>query len=226
MKTVTRSYKNALEEQLYSTNNFKENINKSSHLYERGMFISLSNYRTTAHRITTYYKDQYNSIVRCLTDAKDNISKDDIRVVKGIPSRELISKLCFNKIPIMVSGIHDYKHEDSWRQYQHQHLYLYNTHHYLPTENRPLIDKINKIDSYLMRYINCGKKWETNKDFVRINPVGVGKYSYTDNIEPTTLYAYLTNAEYGTVIHYISNNKHKPEIQYPLYTTFTTLTNL
>ena len=224
MRTITKGYTNALEEQLYSSFESIKDNNKLSHPYERGLFFSLSNYHMHYEEFEKLYKRQYKSIIKSVMGY--SLSKDDIKVVKGIPNRDIISKLCYNKIPIVVAGIHDNSVEDTYRQYQHQHLYVYNLHHYLPDNITLLEDKISQLDSYFLRYVNWNKKWKTQRDFVRITPVGYGKYLHTDIVKPTNLFDYLSDAEYGTVINYMSSNRHVPSTQYPLKTIYTTLNQL
>ncbi len=215
---------NIIERLLYTPPLIDKSSNQLSHTYERGLFISIDNYRMFAEKILGLYKRQYQSLVKTTIGTK--LSKDDIKVVKGIPNRDIISKLCYNKIPIVVAGIHDYPEEDNWKQYQHQHLFVYNLHHYLPDDVTELSNKINQLDIVFMRYIGWKNRWKTNKDFIVIEPVGNGKYLYgNDKVTPTTLYDYLMKKEFGTCINYISNNKHQKD-DYPLYTIYSTLKQL
>lgn len=217
---------NGLERQLYEEGSYNNQTYQVKHPYERGMLISISNYQMYYEEIENNYKKQYQSFFNALTGV--NISKDDIRRFKGIPARQKLLDLINLKIPIMVAGIHSYKTEEQYGYksrrndgYNHQHLFLYNIHHYLP-EDPTGIDHINsKITRNLQRYTNL-KQYKN--DIIRIGSVGTGKYLYTDQITPTTLYDYLklpeTNPQKDTLINYIANNRHKPEIQYQLHTIY------
>ena len=217
---------NGLERQLYEEGSYNNQTYQVKHPYERGMLISISNYQMYYEEIENNYKKQYQSFFNALTGV--NISKDDIRRFKGIPARQKLLDLINLKIPIMVAGIHSYKTEEQYGYksrrndgYNHQHLFLYNIHHYLP-EDPTGIDHINsKITRNLQRYTNL-KQYKN--DIIRIGSVGTGKYLYTDQIPPTTLYDYLklpeTNPQKDTLINYIANNRHKPEIQYQLHTIY------
>ena len=227
MKTLIKQEDmNALERELYDQNLFNTQPYQLQHPYERGMLISISNYKMYYDEILKNYKKQYQSLYQALTGEK--ISRYDIRDIKGIPDRQKLLDLINLKIPIVVAGIHSYKTEEQYGYksrrndgYNHQHLFLYNIHHYLP-EDPTGIDHINsKITRNLQRYTNL-KQYKN--DIIRIGSVGTGKYLYTDQITPTTLYDYLklpeTNPQKDTLINYIANNRHKPEIQYQLHTIY------
>ncbi len=215
-------YNNKLEELLYSADDISKNTINITHPYERGMLISISNYSTYWEDIRRNYKKQYQSIIKVLTGKK--ISRDDIHQTDKLPKRQTISNLIYYKLPIVVGAIHDNKQDDvyggtssRYKQYQHSHFYIYNTHHYLPDKLNELNNKLSKLKSYLLRYTNSkyGKKGT-----VHISPVGTGKYSYNDVITPTNLYEYLslpeTEPTKPSVINYIKENRHNPLVNYPL----------
>tara|TARA_B100001113_G_scaffold350841_1_gene348765 strand:+ start:840 stop:1535 length:696 start_codon:yes stop_codon:yes gene_type:complete len=227
MKTLIKQEDmNALERELYDQNLLNTQPKQLEHPYERGMLISISNFKMYYDEILKNYKKQYQSIYQAFTGEK--ISRYDIRDIKGIPDRQKLLDLINLKIPIVVAGIHSYKTEDQYGYksryndgYNHQHLFLYNVHHYLP-EDPTGIDYVNsKITRNLQRYTNL-KRYKN--DIIRIGSVGNGKYFYTDQITPITLYDYLqapkTNPTQDNLINYIANNRHKPEIQYPLHTIY------
>ena len=103
------------------------------------------------------------------------------------------------------------------KEYCHSHFYIYNAHHYLPTNPVELRDKEDRIERHLARYTNLRKRLQ---GVIRITPVGTGIHQYTDKVSPTNLYDYLlspmTNPQVDNVINYIANNRHLPSIQYPL----------
>ena len=218
--------KNALEALLYPSTPPCKSINNLTYDYDKGMHVSINNHASYWEDLVRQYKKQYQSIILALTGKK--ISRDDIKQHRGIPIRNTIMSRIYYKIPIMVAGIHDYKEQDangygSRRnyEYQHTHLFLYNIQHYLPDTPLKQADRINKIEKHLLRYTNTKKR---KKDTIRITPVGTGKYSYTDDIQPNNFYEYLhlpdTEPDKNTLINYISYNRHKPEVNYPLYCTY------
>ena len=234
--TIEKGSKNALEALLYPPR-LPRNVNidtptkskTKQHLadnYENGMLISISNNKTYWEDLIRQYRRQYQSIIFALTGKK--ISRDDITQLSRIPKRETISNLVYYKIPIVVAGIHDYHKgselsKGSFRNYdyQHTHFYVYNTHHYLPSNKKQLNAIIKKLEKTLLRYTNSKNG---ARDIVRISPVGVGKFCYTDNINPTDVYEYLTIPQHSPnkecLINYIATNRHKPEITYPLNTIY------
>ena len=124
----------------------------------------------------------------------------------------------------MICGVHNYR-KDNIRsygvEYSHQHFFLYNIHHHLPTDPIKLRSIEGKIEKHLYPYSNYKKRVQ---NIVRVTEVGVGEYQYTDKITPLTLYDYLrspiTNPDQDNIINYISNNRHLPSIQYPLTTIY------
>ena len=76
----------------------------------------------------------------------------DIKVLKGdwyearinLPTRERLLRVVADKTPIMLAGVHNYKKDDirsKGKEYCHSHFYIYNAHHYLPTNPVELRDK-------------------------------------------------------------------------------------
>ena len=216
-RTIEEKQNRIIEELLSPNKSLCTNQKLLSHPYERGMLISISNYRMNWEDITKQYKRIYQLIFFNLTNQK--ISRDHIRKVIIIPARESIQELVYRKTPIVVCGIHDYKKEDQCKQYQHSHFYVYNVHHYLPKESLALKSRLDQLWSMLSckRYTNSKYK---KKDIIRITPVGNGKYLHTENISPTSLYDYLISPsvepDKDSLINYISSNRHKPKVQYPL----------
>jgi len=229
MKTLSKTkIPNGLEQVLYQQNLQTNLPVQLKHPYERGMLISISNYRMYYDQIKNNYKKQYQSLFKGITG--NTISRDDIRVLTGIPDRKKLLNLINTKTPIVVAGIHSYKREDQYgymsgynNGYNHQHLFVYNTHHYMHNDNN-LIKSFNRnIIRKLQRYTNLKK---CKHDTIRIGSVGNGKYFYTDQITPLTLYDYLqspaTEPNTDNLINYIASNRHKPEVQYPLTTIYFT----
>ena len=211
------------------TPQFTSNYSK----YENGMLISIDNNQLYHNSIISKFEDLYQSFILGLTG-----KKIDLRGVKKIdgdwygdrvklPSRYKLLDLISNKIPVMLCGVHNYRKDDirtRGKEYCHSHFYVYNVHHYLPSNPVELADKEDKIVRHLSRYLNQRKRLQ---DMIRLTPVGHGQYQYTDQVTPTKLYDYLqspnTSPEKDNVINYIANNRHLPHIQYPL--TFIYLKN-
>ncbi len=225
---IAKDKTNALEALLYPVPTIKKTktIQPHSQSYENGMLISISNNKTYWEDLVRQYKRQYQTIIYVITGKK--ISRDDIRQTRNIPKRETISNLVYRKTPIVVAGVHDYHIGNEYgkgsyknHEYQHTHFYVYNTHHYLPSNKNELNDVIRRLERTLLRYANSKNG---SRDIVRISPVGVGKFCYTDNIQPTDLFDYLTIPEHSPnkecLINYIASNRHKPEITYPLNTIY------
>ena len=119
MKLLSKKVKdyndlNGLERLLYDTQEkqtLPDSYTYPTKKYERGMLISISNNRTYYEEIIKRYKEQYLTLLYCLT-GKNKYSKWDIKSVEGIPTQEILIKLIQRKIPIMVCGIHDYKQKE------------------------------------------------------------------------------------------------------------------
>ena len=189
------------------------------------MLISISNNQLHHNEIVKEFKELYISFLVALTGKK--ISKWDVRQMQGgwqkdrvkIPTSENLLSLVNNKTPVMLCGIHNYKKDDiksRGKEYCHSHFYVYNAHHYLPTNPAELRDIEDKIERHLTRYTNLRKRLQGT---IRITPVAYSK-KYTDKVSPLTLHDYLlspiTNPHEDNLINYIANNRHLPSIQYPL----------
>lgn len=213
---ISKWYDDNTESQQYTSNLGK---------YDKGMLISISNNQLHHNEIVKEFKELYISFLVALTGKK--ISKWDVRQMQGgwqrdrvkIPTSENLLSLVNNKTPVMLCGIHNYKKDDiksRGKEYCHSHFYVYNAHHYLPTNPAELRDIEDKIERHLQRYTNLRKRLQGT---IRITPVAYSK-KYTDKVSPLTLHDYLlspiTNPHEDNLINYIANNRHLPSIQYPL----------
>ena len=217
MKTL-----NPLEKLLYPPTIQQDKIH-IDHPYDKGMFISINNHKSTSGELFTLYTKQYQTLVYGLTGK--NISKESIKVsARRLPCRDTIMDLVNSRTLLMVAGIHDYKPLDkrgrgSRRnyEYQHTHFYVYGVHHHLPAEESVLRDKENHLARLLQRNTNT-----TNQKhrLIKVLPVGTGKYLYNDQVTPTSLYDYLQSPtrdpRKNNVINYIASNTNNPNNQYPL----------
>lgn len=219
---------NALEKYLYPSSAQQTKKPAITHLYERGMFVSINNHKTTSAELWCQYKRQYQTILYGLTGK--NISREEIKVSTGkLPSKQTIMNTAASKKLLVVAGIHDYKPQDkrgkgSRRnfEYQHTHFYVYGAHHFLPDEKTDLDQKVNHLALLLQRHTKT-----TNKKhlLVKIQPVGTGKHLFSDVVSPTTLYDYLllpqTDITRDSVINYIARNRNNPSNKYPLTYLYT-----
>ena len=194
--------------QLKDNNNFKVT-------YKNGMFITISNHKTTYETIRGAYKKQYQSLLHSLGY---KVSREDIMVKHKLPTRETIFKLIGKGIPIVVAGIHDYETEDrDYGWYQHQHLVVYNIHRHLPDPSDTLAFQtaLNRIQSNQYRYLG-GTKYKG--DGIKIKPVGI--FEHHQDQYNTDLYGYLVRSlcdpEEKSIINYIRNNRHRPDRDYNL----------
>ena len=230
-KKVKVSYVNPIEEwyERYTVDHYRSKYNIGK--YDNGMLISISNKELNYETIIGQFKDIYISILKACKGKGYRFSKWDLKRFNGywegeqivLPSKEKLLDVISKKIPIMIGGIHNYKKEDArscGKEYCHTHIYLYNIHHHLPNANgsdRSLRNIEDKIERHLQRYTNTRKRLQ---NIIRITPVGVGAYKFTDTITPTKLYEYLRspidNPDANNLMNYISNNRHLPSIQYPL----------
>ena len=222
---VKISYTNPIAE-WYNANTDKPQLVNQYDNYDKGMLISISNNQLQHNDIINDFKELYISFLVGLTGKK--ISKWDVRQIQGdwhrdrvkLPTSEILLRLVNNKTPLMLCGVHNYKKDDiksRGKEYCHSHFYVYNAHHYLPTNPAELRDIEDKIERHLQRYTNLRKRLQ---GIIRITPVGHGVHQFTDKVSPLTLYDYLqspiTNPQDNNVINYIANNRHLPEVQYPL----------
>ena len=238
MKVLTKKpitkYKNYIEE-WYENHTLIPTSKKDICKYEKGMMISISNNKCTYETLYPTFKEVYISIIKALKGKDHNISKWDVRTLKGcwekkngdrivLPSREELLRVIVNQTPIMLAGIHNYKKDDirsRGKEYCHTHFYIYNIHHHLPSNNIELRDMEDKIERHLQRYTKIPKRLQ---GIIRLTEVGIGEYKYTEKVSPTELYDYLkspiTNPHGNNLINYISKNRHSPSIQYPLTTIY------
>tara|TARA_B100001113_G_C21094240_1_gene615787 strand:- start:339 stop:1082 length:744 start_codon:yes stop_codon:yes gene_type:complete len=210
-------FKNQLEKQLYGTDNVRDTKTESlSHPYERGMMISISNYKMSFADIRKEFKAQYESVVKCITGK--SIRKGDLYEGTKI-DKDLITKTIASNMPIMVAGIHDYRNDDRYGyvNYQHTHLYLYNIHRLYPDNLSEVIDMDNKLSRYFHRYTGNKKRNTSN---IRITPVGNGVYKFTDIVKPNNICDYINSPtlspDSNNLINYIANNRHNQKVKYPL----------
>lgn len=233
-KPIKISYTNLIQEH-YDTYTPKSKPEDKLRRYEKGMLISISNNKCEYETLYHSFKETYISIIKALKGKDYEISKWDVRQLRGdmdrksedrilLPSREDTLRIIANQTPIMIAGIHNYRKEDirsRGKEYCHSHFYIYNIHHHLPTDAKPLRDMEDKIERHIQRYTNIRKRLQ---GIIRLTEVGVGAYKYTEKVSPLQLYDYLkspiTNPSASNLINYISNNRHLPSIQYPLSTIY------
>ena len=107
MKTLRKKLKNSndlngLERLLYAEDqkqSLPESITFTTKGYERGMMISISNNKTHYEEIIKRYKDQYLTLLYCLT-GENRHTKYDVKSSTGIPDQETLIRLIHRKIPI------------------------------------------------------------------------------------------------------------------------------
>lgn len=192
--------------------------------YEKGMFISINNYKQTWEQLVRQFRDQYVSIVKSITGS--SIPRSQVMLSERRQPNSLLDTVARNKI-VVVACIHDYpvydllgKGSSSLQEYKHTHFYVYGAHHYLPSALglEYMKDQEEKLKRYLAcRYTNRKKKQLWRDNVVSVKAVGLGEYLYRDKVSPSTLNYYLADKHSDSVINYMRNNKHRPEIQYPLY---------
>ena len=209
---------------------YEENTTQSSKKiegYENGMFISINNKECYFSDLVKDFKELYISLIVAITGHK--VRKTDIKQLHGdwkgdrikLPTRQNLFSLLNTKTPILIGAVHNYEkdnHRSKGKEYCHTHFYIYNTHHYLPSNPIELRDRLDKIERHLSRYI----KSPTHKKFQGIIEIEPAK----DKVSPTQLYEYLqspiTNPQELNLINYMANNRHLPSIQYPLTTIYST----
>ena len=196
------------------------------HPYERGMLISINNYKTHTEKLYQSLKKNYQTIEYGLT--KKNYSRDDLKIrYKQSPNpKKLMDEVVVKKRILMVAGVHNYDKYNYKTQsgskihygYQHLHLYLYGIHHLLPTDTKSLENKIKHLKILLMRHNQVYKK---NKETsIDIRRVGTGENLYNDVVSPTSLHQYInlpkTNPEKKCCINYIADTRQYDNQNYPL----------
>ena len=156
---VKISYTNYIE-QWYKENTKPPQLAKDYGRFDKGMMISISNNQLYHNDIIDTFKKAYISLLVALTDKK--FSKYDVKLINGewhsdrvkLPSREKLLDLISNKIPVMLCGIHNYRKDDirtRGKEYCHSHFYVYNAHHYLPSNPADLADKEDKIQRHFFK---------------------------------------------------------------------------
>ena len=223
---MTVPSRNALEQQLYSSSidDLKRecSLTNIEYNYEKGMFFSLNNYQQTWEQLASQFAGQYQSIVKSITGK--TVHPGFIRQSVGRIPSNLLDIIASRKL-FLVACIHDYHPNDRLgrgrstnQDYKHTHFYVYGAHHYLPSSLGMdyLKDQEEKLKRYIgFRYLNRKKKSLWRDNAVSVGAVGVGKYRYTDKVSPTRLRQYLNDG--SGVINYMRGNRHRPEVQYPLY---------
>lgn len=233
-KPIKVTYKNPIH-QHYDTYTRHQHTQLNSIKYEKGMLISITNHKCHYESLYNTFKETYISIIKAIKGKDYEISKWDVRQLRGdmgrksedrilLPSREDTLRIVANETPIMIAGIHNYRREDirsRGKEYCHSHFYIYNIHQHLPTDKIQLRDMEDKIERHIQRYTNVRKR---TQGVIKLTEVGVGEYKYTEKVSPLLLYDYLkspiTNPSANNVINYIANNRHLPSIQYPLSTIY------
>ena len=222
-------YKNALEEQLYRKS--IQDIRKECRYYnqpygyKKGMFLSINNYRQTHEELYGEFRNVYTSITRSICDRY--IHRSSVCMTDRRPPNHLLDIINAKKL-LVVACIHDYspsnssgKGRTSNQEYKHTHFYVYGAHHYLKESDglEYLKDQEDKLKRHLYRYTKLPKKaWnKSSKETISIRAVGMGEHRFTERVSPTSLHQYLTNTSTPNIINYMRSNRHRPEVQYPLY---------
>ena len=193
------------------------------HPYEKGVFITIQNHKYLSTDIYLQLHKLYYDICCSLFDKNKVIN--GIRYEGKLPSPTKIYHLVNSKIPIMVCGIHNY---NAWNNqlgrgsnknwgFQHSHFYLYGVHHYIDKDDTKKWE--NKIKKVLKKNFSNQPKYG-RKRVIDIRGVGLGKYSYRENITPSTLYDYLQTPYKYPIKECIINYIAKERNNYPLTYTF------
>ena len=188
---------NPLEKLLYAEQSVANTaLSSINHKLERGVFLSINNYKQGSDTLYQSLRKQYGSLVYAMTGK--NIPADCIKSISGsVPSHQKIMDAVVAKKLIMVAAMHhyDYYKTKSGRgsisnvDYQHLHLYVYGIHHYIGKDDASIDDALDYIPRVLFRHNRfCNKSMSPRID---IKPVGVGKYLFSDVVTPNTLYNYL-----------------------------------
>lgn len=196
------------------------------HKYERGVFLSINNYKESTPDLICNLKDYYKSMEYWLYGR--NPSMNDIRVLCGkLPSKQKVMDIIAAKGLFVVAAIHNYDRHNHRTgrgskyniDYQHLHFYVYGTHHHLPDDETALSGKEKHLQKLLMRTVK--HKPNASLSVVNIKPVGSGKYFYSDNIQPTTLYDYLLLPQQEPskqcLINYLADTSAYEQSNYPLF---------
>ena len=218
---------NALADWLYANEAVAPKPYKyESHKYARGMSITINNYKQSSCSIVQKIRKQYQSLMYGLTG--ENPSMDDIRLWSGkrVPGRKKVMDIVADKGVLMVAAMHPYDHIDKYSgrgsrfnvDNEHLHLYIYGTHHYLPTEESKLDSKINQLIRLLGRHNT--RKNNYLKKFIDIKPVGTGRNQFNDVVSPTDVYDYInlpvTDPVKDCWINYMATSRNTDQPTYPL----------
>lgn len=200
-----------------------------AHKYERGMFLSINNYKESTPGLVGKLKNYYKSMEYWLFNK--NPSMNDIRVLcDKLPLRQKVMDTIATKGLFVVAAIHNYdRHSHRTGRgskynidYQHLHFYVYGVHHHLPQDGNALKAKEEHLQKLLMRTIN--HKPNSPLSIINIKPVGSGKYFYNDIIEPKSLYDYLLHPKQQPtkkcVINYLADTAAYEQSSYPLFYIF------
>ena len=229
MFMTATSSKNMLEELLYHKS--LEDIRRECkeyhqpYSYKRGMFISVNNYKQTYEQLHNEFRNVYTSITRSICDRY--IHRGSVCIAERRPPNNLLDIINAKKL-LVVACLHDYSPNNpsgrgrtSNQEYKHTHFYVYGAHYYLTEADGEeyLKDEEDKLKRHLYRYTKLPKRlWnKSSKHSISIRAVGMGEHRFTERVSPTTLHQYLTDASTPNIINYMRNNRHRPEVQYPLY---------
>lgn len=183
------------------------------HPYHKGMFISISSHKLFYDKLISNFKRQYQSVLKAIGI---KVGRDDIKQVRDLPSEVKINELIKKKVPILIGAIHDNpsKDVDDDIRYQHSHLFIYNIHHYLPSNNCGLNELVKRIRAYQRRFV--GSKY-LKDDGVDVIPVGTYQH-LEDDITDDNFYNYLlhpiNNPMKDCLINYIKRNRHNLDVNY------------
>lgn len=217
---------NPLEQILYAEQSVAATALPSiNHKLERGVFLSINNYKQGCDTLYQSLRKQYGSLVYAMTGK--NIPADCIKSISGsVPSHQKIMDAVVAKKLIMVAAIHHYDYYScktgrgsiSNADYQHLHLYVYGMHHYIGKDDAFIDDALDYIPRVLCRHNRFNNKSKSPR--IDIKPVGIGKYRFSDVVTPSTLYDYLKlpNAEPSKkcVMNYLADTSGYGGNNYPL----------
>ena len=168
---------NPLADLLYANDPIAPNpYNYKRHKYERGMSITVNNHKQDVSSILPSLRRQYKSLMYGLTGV--NLSMDDIRLWTGkrVPNRQKVMDIVANKGVLMLVAVHNYNHIDNYSgrgsrfnvDYSHVHMYVYGTHHYLPTSELQLRNKVSHLVRLIGRHNSIKKKSTNNLSLIHI----------------------------------------------------------
>ena len=194
--------------------------------FENGMFITINNKDCYYKHLATDFREVYISILSALGF---KIRRSNLKELIGewygnkveLPTEKRLLDILNMKTPILLCGVHNYKPDDyrsRGKEYLHSHFFLYNIHHYLPTDPKDMMKLQSNIKDKLGRYVKS-KNYKRFQGIIDIEQV-------MDQVSHPTLYEYLStpnlSPEKKNLINYIANNRHLPSIQYPLTIIYST----